>query len=433
MKMKMSRRILACAVSLWILGATTECRAQDSPLETALGNLYGICLFEKDPHNPFSNAAELSRDALAPGLAGFIESNLAAVPLTPPSIRSVFEGGEIVNVIAGFTPVFTENSSTVGRGKAFFGANVSYYDFSKIRGRQLSETEFTFAQNDGSGDVVSVTMPMDVKAQVYTLYGTYGVTNAFDIGVALPLVNFEVRADGTVFVVERKAGDTTGCGYSAAGPLCNGEGNDSTPELSLGATPVTGVSEDELTETFLSTLAMRFKYRVPGVTGLGRVATVLDLRLPTRSGSSVLGSGDFGGRLTFVTEAPTTNGFTPYVNVGAQLWSGEASSSLRFASGFTQLFADKVAFSFDLLGELDVQSDEFLVAFDDDPLGTDAEASVMSSSIPSVGRDHELNLALGLQWGITTDLQVYTSTMFSLLDRGLHSSVVPTIGVAYHH
>ena len=407
--------------------------AADSPLETALGNLYGICLFENDPDNPFSNAAQLSRDALAPGLAGFIESNLAAVPLTPPSIRSVFEGGEIVNVVAGFTPVFTENSSTVGQGKTFFGANFSYYDFSKIRGRQLSETEFTFAQNDGTGDVVTVTMPMDVKAQVYTFYGTYGVTNSLDIGVAVPLVNFEVTADGTVFAVQRKEGDTSGCGYGPLGPLCNGEGGDTTPELGLGAAAVTGVSEDELTETFLSTLAVRVKYRVPNTTGLGRFATVLDLRLPTRSGSSVLGSGEFGGRLTFVTEAPMQNGFTPYLNVGAQLWSGDASSSLRFAGGFTQLFENKLAFSFDLLGELDVQSDEFLVSFDDDPLSTDAEASVSSSSIPAVERDHELNLALGLQYGITTDLQVYGSTMFSLLDRGLHSSVVPTVGVAFHY
>ena len=69
--------------------------APKSLLQAALGNMYGACLFEsQESNNPFARAAALARQALAPGLSGFIESNLAAIPLTPPSLDLETRDGE---------------------------------------------------------------------------------------------------------------------------------------------------------------------------------------------------------------------------------------------------------------------------------------------------------------------------------------------------
>ncbi len=413
-----------------ILVAGTSAMA-GGPLEDALGDLYAICLFEPVQSNPFAGAALLSRSALAPGITGFIENNLASIPMTPPAVKSVFEDGRIVNVVTGFSPIFTENSATVGAGKLFFGANYSYFDFTKVRGEDLSDISLSFAQDNGS-DVVSVTMPLEVKANVFTLYSTFGITNQFDIGMAFPIVDMSVKSGGTVFTVN---GNDSGCRY---GPLdCNSsnpQGVRSTPELTLDAVS-SSVSEDDLNPMFLSTIAVRLKYRFPYLANSGRVALVGDFRLPVRSRDSLLGESEFGGFLTFIGEAPTRGGFTPYVNLGTRLWSGDATSSINAAVGFTQLFANKLSFSFDLLGDFDLESDPFLELIDDEvPVGTQGNAlTVAGSSIPSVDRDHRLDAAMGFQYALSQDFQIYGSALFSLLDRGLQAGVVPTIGLSAHY
>jgi hypothetical protein len=130
------------------------------------------------------------------------------------------------------------------------------------------------------------------------------------------------------------------------------------------------------------------------------VAIVADFRVPVRSSDSLLGEGDFGGKLTFVGEAPSRGGFTPYLNVGALVWDGDTSNSLNLGAGFSQLFADKLSFSFDLIGAFDLESDTFLEMVDDEvPSGAGPQAAAF----------------------------------FSLLDHGLHANVVPTIGLAFHY
>ena len=145
--------------------------------------------------------------------------------------------------------------------------------------------------------------------------------------------------------------------------------------------------------------------------------------------------GEFGGFLTLVGEAQTRNGFTPYFNLGTHLWSGDSASSLSATAGFTQLFARNLSFSFDLIGDFDLESDPFLESIDNEvPVGSGAtELAVAGSSIPSSDRDHRLDAALGFQYALTQDFQVYGSGLFSLLDRGLTASVIPMVGFAMHY
>lgn len=432
--MQTERRFIALILALILLPLSAHAQKAKSPLENALGNMYAACLFNSVENNPFSQSVDLARNILAPGISGFIESNLASIPLTPPNVRPVFQDGEIVNVVTGFTPIFTESSGTVGQGLFFVGTNFSYFDLSQIRGEALEDIAFAFQQNSGA-DIISVTMPLNITAGVFTLYGTYGITNRLDIGVAIPVVNLSIENAGTTFVVQ---GNESGCRYDVGeggqGLNCIGAGGDEARDITVD---LNGFFAEETmeSETYLSTIAVRSKYRFPVSSEAGRLAAVLDLRLPLgRTEDNMLGENNFGARLTFVGEYNGLSSLTPYLNVGAQFWNGDPNNNLRLAAGFNQQITSTVFFAFDLLAKLDLESDGFLFGLDDE-LGEDAtaaERALVGTTIPSVEYDHTLNAGLGAQWAITPSFQIYGSALFALLSRGLQAQIAPTVGAAIH-
>ncbi len=421
-------RLTSLLLAVVLVSAVRPIQAQDasSQLEKALIDMYGICLFNGESNNPFSQAAALATGALAPGLSNFVESNLASIPLTPPSLEIAERDGEFVNVVTGFTPIFTESVGTVGKGQFLVGTNASYFNLSRIRGQEISDIAFTFGQNGfvgGGGDQVVVTMPLDIQATVFTLYGTYGITNRFDIGFAFPIVRLDIENEGTLFEV---VGNRTGCNY-ANGAACDG-GND--PDITVSLNESFGLPSSE---TYLSTMALRAKYRFTPSQNSGDLAAVFDVRIPTRSDDSLLGSGNFGWSFTLIGEYDRLVTFKPYFNLGARAWNGAGSNSLRFASGFTQqIMPNKLFFAFDLLAEMDLEDDVLLGNIDDDLTFEGTEIALLESTLPSVSKDHTLNAGLGLQFAPTPSIHVYGSALFALLDRGLQSPVTPVVGAAIH-
>ena len=423
------RTSIASLFVLLLLQICLPARAQNSELEAALGGLYATCLFDVPgvQNNPFSQAAALSRQSLAPGITNFIESSLAAIPLTPPSLDAQYADGEIVTVVTAFTPIFTESSATVGQGQFLVGSNVAYFNLSTIRGEDLDNLRFAFAQN-GGGDRVVATMPFDMDATVFTLYGTYGITDRLDLGFALPVVRLGVENVGTTFEVQ---GDQTGCRYSGeVGPNCQNIGGRQVE------VPLDLINTDlPESETYLSTLAVRAKYRFPTRFTQGRLAAVVDMRLPLgRSEDSIIGEGNFGTRVSLIGEYAELDAFKPYVNLGAQFWNGDNANSLAFATGFTQRMASKLFFAFDLLGELEIEDSDFLSGIDNElgPDATDTELALAGSTIPAVPRDHTLTAGLGFQVAISPSFHLYGSALFALLNRGLQSNIAPTGGVSLY-
>lgn len=419
-------RILRFLVLLLLVVGYQTAPAQGR-LEDAFAELYATCLFDTPTvqNNPFSEAASLARGTFAPGLSGFIEGNLASIPLTPPGLDAEYADGEVINVVTGFTPVYTESSATVGDGSFLVGANTSHFPLSKIRGENLDDLQFEFQQNDG-GDTVFVTMPLDINATLLTLHGNYGVTNRFDVGIALPFVRLGIQNVNTTFRVE---GDNTGCRYVPGELNCEGEGERSTSRGLYAR-----VDDQSEREVFLGTLALRAKYRFPVSRAAGKLAAVLDVRIPTRKESSLLGKGNFGTRLIFIGEYHQLGSFKPYVNVGGQFWNGRKSNRLKVATGFNQQLVSNLFLAVDLLGEVNLEPDPFLEPIDN-PLeeeGYTSEATLTGSSIPAIGRDHTLNVGLGLQWALSPSVQAYGSALFAILDRGLQSTVAPTVGIAAH-
>lgn len=397
--------------------------AASSQLERALQDMYTACLFANS--GQFSNAVELANFSLAPGITAFIEDNLAAIPLAPPNLEAEFLDGQIVTTTTGFAPIFTESSSTVGKGKVFIGSNVSFFNLSRIRGRELSEIELAF-QQDGGGDVIRVNMPLDVDATVFTLYGTFGVSERLDLGISLPFVRLRTESAPTTFEI---LGSNTGLLYGGFSRTVDYTFAGSNVLIDLpDVDPLVQRPEDLAPvpdiEAYLSTIALRGKYRVSN-----GIAALVDLRLPmTRSDENVLGKSNLGVRVMMIGEYALGNGFKPYVNLGGQFWEGDDSNSLKVALGFNQRIASRVFFAFDVLGEMELEANGLLNDIDED-----APAPLVLSNIRALDRDHTLNAGLGMQVAATDYLHLFGSAMFSLLDSGLQSTVAPTFGLALYY
>ncbi len=398
-----------------------------SELESALAELYARCLFEGVEDNPFAQSAAFARQIFAPGISGFIESNLAAVPLTPPNLDVEYVDGELVNVVAGFTPIYTESSATIGQGHFMVGGNASYFDMGRIRGENLNALEFGFEQ-DGGGDRVTVAMPFDMQAYVFSVFGMYGVSDRLDIGVILPFVNLTIDNVNTTFRVE---GEASNCRYGTpeeGGTNCAGQG-------SREASPPLGNFVDwRGNETYLESLALRAKYRFPVATEAGRLAALVDVRIPTRGSNNILGAGNFSANILLIGEYEGMSTFKPYVNAGAQFWNGNTTNRLKLQGGFNQQLTSRTFFAFDLLGEIQLEADPFLTSLNEavaDPDGVGG-LPIARSTIPSSTYDHTLNAGLGLQVAFSPSFHVYGGALFSLLDQGIQSGVAPSIGGAFH-
>lgn len=424
-----SRPIPIAIAFLLAVSAAVPANGQ-SRLEAALAAMYRDCLFPTSPH--FQSSIALSQLQLAPGISSFIENNLAAIPLTPPTLEPAMRDGNIVASVTGFAPIYTESSSTLGERRAFIGANYSYFNLSRLRGQNLSEVEFQFVQDGTGGDMVTARMPLDVDANIVSLYASYGVTDRLDIGFALPIVTLQFSSEPTTF---RISGDDTGLQYGGAYDRADYVFVGDQAEIYLppsNENPAAVRDENAVvptTETYLATIAVRAKYRMPVSIGGGATAALVEVRIPAgRSSDNALGTGNFGVRAMLIGQVARRAGFRPYVNVGGQYWDGFDSSNIRLGAGFNQQLGAKLFFSFDLMGEIDLEEENPLRLVD----RSNAFRDITLSNIPSLGYDHTMNGALGLQYAFTPRIHAYGSALFSFLSSGLQSTVAPTVGIAFH-
>ena len=437
----MRRLYYLCLVLIIVVSSKESTVYAQSQLQETLETMYTACLFRES--GPFSQAVDLAKSSLAPGLSNFVESSLSNIPLTPPKLEASFVDGEIVSTVTGFASIFSENSSTVGKGRLLAGTSFSYFDLTKIRGEEMSDLTFAFEQ-DGGGDIIQVNMPFGLKASVFTFFGTLGISDRLDIGIALPFVNMNITRQPTRFQV---IGSNTGCRYNSPGCVPGQqEGFDVLDYTFAGGVTVDAgadgvdatnnqnpsVPENEL---FLASLGVRAKYRFPSSSAKGNMAAVLDLRLPVgRTDSNVLGESDFGWRITIVGEYQASPTFKPYVNIGAHSWNGLKSNFILVNSGFSQQLIPRVFLSFDLLAQIQLENDPFLSQIDN-RIASDAslsEISLNGTTIPAVDYDHTLNTGLGLQFAVSPTFYLYGSALFALTNNGLQSEIAPAVGGALY-
>jgi hypothetical protein len=258
-----------------------------------------------------------------------LASQLASFPLPSSSggfTFSVNDRGEVTPTSTNFGPSFAERGVTIGRKQLNFGVTFQATSYDSFEGINLDSNQLSFirehndccpaGQNNPSAatnfnpeferDLLRSNLSASIDSKTTAFFANYGVSNRFDIGIAVPIVS--VQMDATVNAeILRTASSATPFVHSFDG---------------LGSS--TASFSDSGSATGIGDILLRAKYNFLR-TSTAALAGALDLRLPTGDKDNLLGTGATQTKLFFVASGEYGR-VSPHVNVGYTFSNGETSS-----------------------------------------------------------------------------------------------------------
>ncbi|MGH7712036.1 MAG: transporter, partial [Gemmatimonadaceae bacterium] len=253
--------------------------------------------------------------AIVDFLADAIAANASNLPLsaTGSGVTFKFVGGLPVRTSTSLGPVFGERAQTLGKGRFVVGANMSALSFTSLRGVPLDGLTLNFTHDDvppaGLGqplrenDVLQVRLDIDVNLRVTTFFSTWGLTDAVDVGLAIPVVHTGLTG--------RSVGQFLPFGIPTSHFFA---GDSANPVLTARASTfgfATGVGD----------IALRMKANVRSTERLS-VAFMADARLPTGDKDDLTGSGHFAFRGLLIASA-RLGSVSPHLNIGHEIRTGQ--------------------------------------------------------------------------------------------------------------
>ncbi len=355
-----------------------------------------------------------------------IASSLSSFPLssTAGSETVVFVSGVPTPTSTSFGPIFAERAQTLGRGRLNAGVNVSRLRFDQVRGIPSEDVQFTFVHDNVGdttvlgdvtveNDLLLLSLNLDIRAEVYAVYASFGLTDRLDLSVAVPVVDLQIQ--GT----SRAAVQLSTLDSDSALHFFVGTSSDPVLEESTtGMGNATGVGD----------IAARLKIHV--VDGehwdLGASA---ELRAPTGREDDFLGTGDVNAKGLLIISG-TFGDFAPHTNIGFEYrGSSIDQNELEIVAGFDHRLASWATLAVDLLGSFKVGKEK--IDFPD-PVTFDEpfRRTVRLTNIPDM-RDDVIDGSIGLKLRTGAGLFLITNVLVPLNDGGLRSSPIPTLGLEY--
>ncbi len=396
-----------------------------------------------DPNNPASLQAHglhfiPSSNAENASLIAFITDALGAsvanVPIGSTSGGETFrfEGGVPVRTSTSAGPIFAERAQTLGRGRVLAGISRTGFRFATLRGVDMHNIGLTFThQNvDFEGcdalfgadcslygvpvlenDAMDFHLSMDLNVQVTSMYLTYGVSDRFDLGLVVPIVQADFVGESDAEI--RPFGGTTAAHYFAG----------------TAANPVLSAHRQSLGSAGgLGDVAMRAKLNLRE-TPDASFAFLIDGRFPTGSQKDLLGSGKFAGRALAILNSRFGD-FSPHVNAGYLYHAGtQQNDAVLGTVGFDDRMADAVTLAADLVTELQVGDSKLrlpgVVTYD-----APFRRSLNPTNIPEI-RDDIVNGSFGFKLTPARNTTAVLNTLFPLNRGGLRPNLVYTAAIEY--
>ncbi len=340
---------LAGVVALALSTNQAWAQAANQPLAGVVKSLFDSVTPNATTPNPANTAAVVDHGAhfflggenIIPAtraLNAALAMQLSTFPLASSSGGFTFSlnsSGDVVPTSTTFGPSFAERAVTIGRHKLNVGYTFQHTGYSSFEGAELDNGQLGFISEhnnccpapgnpaaptdftpDFEKDLLLSRLRMTIDTNTTAFFANYGVSNRFDIGVAVPIVN--VSLDATVTgEIQRTA--------TAANPaIHNYDGVSSSTKTVSGGGSATGLGD----------LLVRAKYNVfRGSTTA--VAAALDLRLPTGESADLLGTGATRTQL-FAIASGEYGRISPHVNFGYTFSSGEGSAELADVDNLAQ-------------------------------------------------------------------------------------------------
>ncbi|MDH3504527.1 MAG: transporter [Nitrospirota bacterium] len=412
MQNTLCRRIqpLACFLLLAMLVISPSV-TQAKKLNDVIPDLYGGDGFQTNPFsvgsrpNDFGNAVFGSFNELTNGIGSQIGQ--FAVNSTVAAFRFDVERGVPVEVTKSLGPLFAERADTLGKGRFDFQVVWSNANYKKFNGQKLSSLSANVSptlpqglppNSQGFDEQLKIDLDVEVITNFVGFFGTYGITDDWDINVLVPLVHNTIKAKSQATMLDANGVPCTlGGDCSDIYVITPGSGD---PSQDSSSGEKTGIG-DIFIRTKYNFLKNHEIFPDLGVRG--------GISLPTGDEDNFMGLGDvkFEGLAVASKYYPLPVGVIgPHINTGIVLVNNQGGQNLfTYVAGFDFAPVPIFAFSLDLLGRHELD--------DRDNSGQDI-----------------IDLAPGMKFAPFPNTLVQTAVQFPLnKNEGLRPDAVWTLGL----
>ena len=297
-----------------------------------------------------------------------------------------------------FGPSFAERSLTTGRGKISVGVNWLHANYDTLRDMDIGNILTGRKATGAFFPIDSATTALDLSSDTVVTFGTFGVTNDLDVGVALPVVRVSVAADLRIFAAQG---------------------------VELGR-----LSSGRATSSGLGDVVISGKYHFWHKDD-GGLAAQIEVKLPTGDEDGLRG---LGLTRTLASAIWSRGGrVAPHMNLGYEFWSREdeitprlgvaVRHQVRYALGAEFQAHPRLTANLDLIGRHLFGGGRpdyalFLV-----PNGS------LESLVAGPESLDVISLAPGLKWNVYGTLLFNGTLLTSLENDALRAHVVPVVGL----
>src|ERR1700730_14963927 len=403
----------------------------------------------------FSHAAHFSSSAVESfsPLNAEIGTQLSQLPLTSPASGFIFSFSPSLGVVTrqteNFGPILTERADTIGRHKLFFGFSYQYFNFDKVDGVDLKNLGDVFQHErdpelckSGSSitcvngepvfqqDIIGTQNRIDLKVHQFTAVGTFGVTDRFDLAVAIPILDVRMAISSNAVIDSfETATDVPHCCVHRFDPA-----NTDAHENLIGTAHAIFFNNN--TASGIGDVILRGKFQALKAEKAG-LALGLDVHLPTGDEQNFLGSGTWGLR-PFMTFSYAGR-VSPHASFGYQrngdsVLRGDVSTNtsahlpdiITYSAGADAGITGRFTISADFLGQSLVSAKKIAAS-----TFTDAGGASHPNIVTSTATINQASIAVGGKINPVGKLLVTANVLFRVNDAGLHSKPVPLVGVSY--
>jgi hypothetical protein len=385
------------AVEVLSLSAVLSMTASTAVAQETVGEALSALILSESAPNPSLpkdvQAAMTTRDTVAQ----LVLVELSNLPIGSSAGGFVYRWnaglGLVERASPSFGAFFTERALTSGRGVASLGLTVRGGTFNRLQGASLTSGTFPVNASRPAGSTQPNdidTINLELSTQTWTGYGTFGITDRLDVGVAVPIVTLDVEG--------RRVNTFLGVSSLQA----------------AGAKRATGVGD----------VAVRARYALIGEQAHG-VTAGLDVRLPTGREEDLLGAGRASTRMFGI--ASFERGLVAtHVNAGYTV--GGVSREFGYNAAVTYAPLPRITFVGELLGRRLSNLHRLRDVYAPHPTMPGVETMRW---LPQEKGVHQMLASTGMKVNITRSYVLNANMLIRLTDLGLSARVVPSISMDY--
>lgn len=425
---------VALMIGLGLLTPATA-RSQEVPLSELLVRLSLTPLPLAGDHETHFNQVADQAFSAPLVINQQIVSQLATAPVGSPGGGLTFTFDPVLGTFSrasdSFGPTFADRALTNGKGKLAIGTIFQRSRYTSYEGEDLRNGDIKFylrhsrlTGEPSESDIAETSARVDISSATTTTFASYGMTDRWDLVVAVPVVHVSIDASLTARLLRLSTGAESDV-HRIAGTA---PGMDSLRVSTSGSA------------SGLGDMLLRTKYRLVSGRG-GGLAAAVDFNLPTGDERNLLGAA--GPRVTLTAIASSTHGrVSPHVNVSYTAVGGNTASAfgaalpdeIGYRVGADYVATSKVTVSGTIIGRSQLNAGHLELADSPwpytDPSGARTSITLREYQFRT-GTLNTASMAFGGKVNLRNNFVASASLLVALTSAGVTARLTPAFSVDY--